>query len=254
MTTKKGWNQTSNERFFKDFGGKKDVYVKNVDRTREHNQRIVMSISMDVSPSIGEIYPEIIFSFNEIMIPSLIKVKKKYQRTLRVGATAFSDYIVPIWNGFENCDEIQDKRLTMETIKKTNPNGTALYQAMIETIQVAINAANQISKDEDTTPAKVKVLIVTDGANNRLPTDAREVRRITEELQDNRRVQLALAYFKTSHGLNRDQFNSMAKATGFFKENYYFDISSGTLEERKRSFRHFFGILSENMSKSSGKM
>jgi hypothetical protein len=190
------------------------------------------------------------------MLPSLSQVKEKYAKTLRIGSFVFSDEIVPVWNGFKSINSALRYPLSMSTIKKTGNKRTALYRTMIKCLGQSANAANQANKSGDpSVPAKIKICILTDGANNLDPHDENTVKQITSQIQDKNQVQLVLAYFKTDDGLSIDQFNAMAKATGFDHKTYYFDITEGkNVDERARNFRRFFGILSDSLSRDIASM
>lgn len=249
----KEWFKPSNEEFFRKYGNGKERTIDPIGR-EELNQKIIMGIGMDVSPSMDDQYTTLTTCFNEIMIPSFEKVATKYGKTLRVGSTAFSEKIVPVWNGFKTIRGAKKYSFSNSIIQEAlgHNGGTALYRAMIELLKQSANAATQANNSGNpTAPAKIMLCILTDGANNQNPLDSDAVKQITDSIRDKNQIRLSLAYFKTNLGMSVEEFNAMAKATGFDHKTYYFDVTAGkTVEERRKNFRHFFGILSDSVSDS----
>lgn len=247
----KGWFRPSNEDFFRKYGNGRERTIDPIGK-EELNQRVIMGIGMDVSPSMDEQYATLTNCFNEIMIPSFETAAKKYRRTLRIGSVAFSSKVVPVWDGFKTIRGAQKCLFSNGIINQAlQPNGgTALYRAMIELLKQSANAATQVNRSGDpTVPAKITLCILTDGVNNQNPLDSDAVKQITDNIQDKQQIQLSLAYFKTKLGMSVEEFNAMAKATGFDHKTYYFDVTAGkTIEERQKNFRRFFGILSDSVS------
>lgn len=245
-------NQTYRERY----GCEKGVHTKPLDE-HETNQRIIMNIGIDVSGSTQELWGEMTECFNGIMMPSFEQVVQKYNRVLRVGAVVFSEKIVPIWDGFQDIKTItgsnsgKGHNLTTGIIKQADNGKTALYRTMIQCLKYSATAARYLDNSQPPgNPAKIKICILTDGANNMDPLKSAAVKEITDLITDRRQVQLVLAYFNTNDGLTNDQFQAMAKATGFNDAPYYFDQVKGNKEERARHFRRFFKIISDTLSQN----
>lgn len=245
-------NQTFRERYGKENG----IHVKPL-KEDERNQRIIMNIGIDVSGSTQELWGEMTECFNGIMMPSFQQVARHYRKVLRIGAVVFSEKIIPIWDGFEDVETItgsnggKREKLTENIIRQAQNGQTALYRTMIQCLKYSATAKRHLDDSKISgNPAKIKICILTDGANNMVPLDAAEVKEIANLITDRRQIQLVLAYFKTKDGLSFDEFQAMTKATGFDDNPYYFDTSHGTKEERAKKFRRFFEIVSQQLSQN----
>lgn len=248
-------NQTYRERY----GNEKGVYTKPLGE-KETNQRIIMNIGIDVSGSTQELWGEMTDCFNSIMMRSFQQKVEEYRKVLRIGAVVFSEKIVPIWNGFEDIATVtgsngsKSRKLTIDIIKQADNGKTALHQTMIQCLKYSATAANYLDSQREMpgNPAKIKICILTDGANNMDPLNAEAVRKITSTITNRRQIQLVLAYFKTEYGLSFDEFQVMTKNTGFDDEPYYFNQIGGNKEKRARNFRRFFEIVTGQTSSFIG--
>lgn len=251
----KDWFRPSNEEFFKRYGGGEERIITPIGDD-ELNQRTIVDLALDVSPSMQDHYKTLKQCFNEIMIPSFKQVVDEHGKTIRIGAVVFSNKTSPIWDGFRKITDVANRKLSDAIIQSADPGYTGLFRTMIHCLKHSATAATQANKSgEPSVPAKIKICILTDGANNLDPLDANEVKQITDKICDKSQVQLVLAYFNTGGGLSKKEFEEMAKATGFDHEVYYFDLTNGkTVEERARDFRRFFEILSDTLSKSIASM
>jgi len=253
MKLGKDWHRPSNQKFYEMYGGGPETTFDPI-RQDERNQKIIMDIALDTSGSMAELYPTLIECFNDIMIPSFGQVVDKYAKTLRVGAAAFSDRIIPVWDGFRSIEGLRGRKLSMDTIDATGKGCTALYRTMIESLKQSATAAQRANgSGHKSAPAKIKICILTDGRNNLEPQEVSSVKAITDTILDRQQVQLVLAYFDTTRGdgnggLSRDEFQAMTKATGFSDATYYFDLKNKTGHERSRDFRRNFGIISEYLT------
>ncbi len=224
------------------------IFITPTNFREEVGQPTVMNFLFDASGSMQEFYGVLATEFNQTMIPGLEGASKRNTRYLRLGATLFAENRLPLWNGFRSVKEAKERLLTKEMFydKKVGSN-TALYQAMISGLVWTGEAVKRLKKER---AAKGILIVLTDGANNLPPRNSSEVLRLTQAIKNKAEILPCLAYFKTDEGLTREQFNLMAQNTGFISLGYY-EIApkSKGKEERQRSFRHQFGLLSSQSEK-----
>lgn len=206
---------------------------------------ILMNFLFDASGSMGELYGEMVSSFNEIVVPSLHNVSGRTKSALRIGGVLFSDKIVPMWHGFRALDQLGDRPLEHKMFNRDGLGGqTALYRTMIVGLKLTAQTAAFLTKNTRQASSS-RTVVFTDGANNLDPRDPGEVRRLTGIIRNPKMHQTVLVYFKTGQGLNPDDFARMVKDTGF-SDSMYFDLLAAgkNIERVRKEFRYSIGLFS----------
>jgi hypothetical protein len=222
-------------------------------RGKESGQPIIFDFILDITGSMVKFYDELVDCFNDIMIPSLKEAGRRYKGPMRIGCLLFSEKMVPAWQGFRTLGELESKPLKRSMLNQPGlQSWTALYGAMRAGVlwtAAAMDHMQENSKGGEV--SKGKIIVLTDGANNKPPMEETAV---TDALGDigriNRRnLQSMVGFFKTDDGLTRPQFEAMAEKTGFQGLGFYEIARGGSLEEQRSSFRHYFKIFSSQATR-----
>lgn len=224
---------------------------------KEHGKEIgvpiFFDVILDISGSMSDFYDELVYCFNNIMIPALKKAGERYKGSLRIGCLLFSDELVPAWRGYRSLDELGQNPLKKKMLEQNGLKGyTALYGAMRAGILWTAAAMEYMREKGDGEVPKGKIIILTDGANNKPPMEEAIVMKTLASIgKENRKAfkdrgkdNLLIGYFNTSEGLSKNDFMKMAEKTGFEGLGFYDIAKGGTLEEKRAAFRHYFGIFS----------
>jgi len=215
--------------------------------SKEVGQPMVFDIIIDISVSMDTLYDELVKSFNTIMIPALAKASESYKGGMRIGCLLFSDELIPAWEGFKTLDELGKEPLKRSALNHSGLRGwTALYGAMRAGVLWTAAGMEYLRKRGEGEVAKGKIIVLSDGANNRPPEREAAVANAFNEIPalERRNIQSLIGFFKTGGGLSESDFQVMAKKTGFEGLGYY-DLTKGkTLKEKQAAFRHYFEIFS----------
>jgi hypothetical protein len=219
----------------------------------EVGKPIIFDIILDITGSMEDYYDELVDCFNKIMIPALKGASERYKGPLRIGCMLFSEQMVPAWEGFKTLDELGAAPLKRKMLDQPGlQSWTALYGAMRAGVlwtAAAMEHMREVSEGE--VVPQGKIIVLTDGANNKPPMSESAVSSAFESLGriERRNLQALIGFFKTDQGLTKKQFDDMAKKTGFTGLGFYEITKGGKIEDRRKSFRHQFGIFSSASTK-----
>lgn len=223
------------------------------DRRKESGQPIILDFILDITGSMVDFYDVLMDCFNDIMIPSLKEAGRRYKGPMRIGCLLFSEKMVPAWEGFRTLDQLGAKPLKRGMLNQPGLQGwTALYGAMRAGVLWTAAAMDHLY---ETSPGgevcKGKVIVLTDGANNKPPMEESAVTNALDEIGriNRRNLQAMVGFFKTDDGLTQSQFETMVKKTGFQGLGFYEIARGGSLEEQRASFRHNFEIFSSQATR-----
>ena len=201
-----------------------EVPAQHIDKFREqHCSRITVGIAIDVNPELEEHYENSIYLIQNVMIPRMLNKYSK-SHALRIGASFFSEQINPIWNGFRSLSKIKNDALSLDFIRKTNPKNSRLYAAMLEQLQLAANATIKLNKENPSSDSgKIIIFVLTSGIDKVSSVCASNLKKITDLIENKDQIVLGMIHMKTANGLSDEEFNSVAKVTGFDHFVYHFD-------------------------------
>jgi hypothetical protein len=213
----------------------------------ENGQPIFFDVILDISGSMKDFYDELVDCFNNIMIPSLKGASERYKGPLRLGCLLFSTKLVPAWYGYKSLDQLGSKPLKRNMLDQDGLQGrTALYGAMRAGVLWTAAAMEHMCETGDGEVPKGKVIVLSDGANNENPHEETSVSNALASIGkiNSRNLQTIVGFFNTDNGLTKSEFDTMVKKTGFQGLGFY-DIAKGkNATERRKNFRHCFGIFS----------
>ncbi len=223
------------------------TYVDPVNKTKEGQGAIVLHLLIDASDSMKDMMPTVVRTFNGIVIPALQGAADRYVKAFRIGCVAFSDEVVPIINGFRTMEKASRQLNASAFDRSELYQNTKLYGAMISGFHAACRARKELQTRDRITNTRIKLVILTDGANNLEPkgTDGEAKVRALYGIQDAELVQTTLMYFHTDWGVNKPEFNRIANATGC-SSRLYIDGLGKSLAEKQATFRHELDIWSRN--------
>lgn len=213
---------------------------------------IIFDVILDVTGSMEDFYSELVDCFNDIMIPSLKEAGQRYKGALRVGCLLFSEKMVPAWDGFRTLDQLGSKPLKMSMLNKPGlKSWTALYGAMRSGVLWTAAAMEHMRDTGRGEVPKGKIIVLTDGANNKPPMEEMAVKSALDDLGKitARNLQPVIGFFNTDLGLTESQFEEMVKKTGFTGCGFFNIAKGASIEERRSSFRHHFKIFSSQATK-----
>jgi hypothetical protein len=223
-----------------------------MNRKKEIGQPIIFDTLFDFSGSMSEFYGELIDCFNDIMIPSLKEASQRCKQSMRLGCLLFSDKMVPAWEGFKTLEELGPNPLKKNVLNKPGLQGwTALYGAMRAGVLWTAAAMEHMRENGRGEVPKGKVIVLSDGANNRDPKNESAVTDALSSIGklNLRNLQSTIGFFNTEDGLSRSQFDAMVAKTGFTGLGFYEIAKGGSLEDKRKSFRHHFKIFSSQAAR-----
>ena len=219
---------------------------------KEIGQPIIFDVILDISGSMELFYDELVDCFNDILIPSLKEAGERYKGSTRVGCLLFSEKLIPAWYGYKDLADLGKKPLKKAMLEQDGLRGyTALYGAMRTGILWTAATMEYMHKNGRGEMPKGKIIVLSDGANNREPRETASVIKSINSIDKlyAKNLQRVIGFFNTDDGLTRDQFNVMAKETGFEGLGFY-EIAKGVSDKEKRaSFRHHFKIFSSQAAR-----
>jgi len=220
---------------------------------KETGAPIFFDIILDASGSMEKYFDILVQCVNSILIPALVNVSERQKNALRLGCLLFSKELIPAWIGFKTLEELGSRPLRREMFNKPGLGGsTTLYGAMKSAIIWTAASIEHMRETGRGEVPKGKIIVLTDGANNNPPENGTSVNdsfngldeKAKRAFSNKGKNQKVIGYFNTDNGLNKEQFETMAKVTGFEAKGFY-DIAKGkTLEEKQKAFRHHFEMFS----------
>lgn len=211
-----------------------------MDYRSEIGQPLILNIILDISLSMEDFYGELLGYFNDIMIPTLKEISQRHKRPLRIGCLLFSEKLVPAWKGFKDIRESGAIRLNNSKLEhKGLQRTTALYQAMRSGALWTVAAMEQMYEAGQGEFPKGNVIVLTDGANNEIPTEEKAVRDALDSIGklNSRNLKTSIIFLNTDDGLIKEQLDEMCQKTGFTLTGSLKIKKSLDQEERIISFR-----------------
>lgn len=194
---------------------------------------------LDQSSSMKDVEQDLINGFNDILIPGLKGGSHDIVSTIEIGGLVFNHNIQPMWGGgFQKLEDLP----SLTKADYSTSGGTALHQAVLDALTAGSVRTTQIM-NELGIPPKVMFVVLSDGANNCLPQDPADVKKVADSLSNEIFVK-AFAGFETWESVD---FKQIAQAIGFGKPFEMKKKVGEPEDEMRRRFRHLLGIMSSSL-------
>jgi len=209
---------------------------------------ILINMLVDCSGSMDPIKPELANSLNEAYIGALNGVNRSQWPLLRIHAEVFSDESFPLWDGFKAIWELSPNTVRLSQLNGSGlGGGTALFQSIKDGYRQLMDASKKMSEQLNNRIVNAKLIVLTDGANNRDPQGNSGMSQIRQMFICERSYaspNTYLAYFKTGQGVSEKEFTDTATACAF-NEVLIFDQHGTDISSLRRQIRHTIKLLSD---------
>lgn len=201
----------------------------------------ILFFMLDESPSMSSVEQAVIDGFNDMIIPALRGGSSRVVSTIEVGGLAFCERIRPLWGGgFQKLESLST--LTRKDYDTSRGSLTALYQAVLDGMTAVSVRSTEVVNNLGIQP-KVICVVLSDGANNRPPHDAAQVKTVVDALSNEIFVK-AFAGFETGEHVD---FKQIAEAIGFGRPFEMRQNPGETDADIQRRFRHLVGVMSSSL-------
>jgi hypothetical protein len=224
----------------------KQPFVAPFRRTSKENEGdpIFIKFVLDGSGSMDSIKSDMVDSFNLDCIGALHAVNSQERPMLRVSGAVFSDDYNDLWYGYRTLSELIAAPVRRDQLSGPGLGGeTALYSATLKAygqlVQASTRSAGTLKKW-----AQAKLIIMTDGANNKAPYDEETVHKAITYTEAGVTTQKLLFYFKTRDGLDKLTFGRKAGKCGF-DEVFFMDNHGTDARSLQHAIRVAMKLLSE---------
>ena len=213
---------------------------------------IFLKFVLDGSGSMNAIKRELVNSFNRDCIGALHAVNTKERACIRASGAVFSDGYEDLWYGYRMLPELIAAPVQLSQVNGPGlGGGTALYGATLKGYGQLVKASTRFAGTLNKW-ASAKLVVMTDGANNRDPTDENDVHKVITWKERGVTVQKLLFYFKTEDGLDKVTFGRNSARCGF-DETFFLDEHGTDPQSLQRAIRSAMKLMSEaSLNRTSG--